>query len=242
MTEKIICIILAVVLLALVFILPKVLESNKTDKQPTTSAQATTQDPYEGLDVLELEDYPTEVKFPNDYLLVYERMDDSNIVIIEKGSNYLVEDTAENTYGGLFVTKEADTYYYRSLQRNGSWGNKSVINRSGSSYMENELTKDRWEYPKKFLIDLKKSFKDSGKNIYISTPEIIGGIKCEHYIVKSAWFEYNYWVHAKTNVTLKYSKVEVRFGERNTAFEITAQKFTDKPSFEGYLSEELIPD
>lgn len=240
MTEKVISIILLIIFLGLVFVVPKIMDSQKTEKPTTQPTQQTTKDIYAELDVLT--EFPEKVEFPKDYILSYERSDESQVVIIEKGSTYLVKDTANDTYGGLFVTIKDGKFYYRNLLAGGSWSNQGLINNQDASYMENELTKDRWEYPKKFVKDYTKDFKDSGKNVYVAEKEKIAGIECNHYLIKSAWFEYNYWVDPKTNITLKYSKVEVRFGERTTMFEITANKFSTKPSFAGHVPEDLMPE
>ncbi len=240
MTEKVISVLLLIVLLCLIFILPKVIESRQAEKPASPTVQTTTEDAYANLEILT--EFPEKVSFPKDYILSYERSDKSQIVIIEKGSTYLVKDTAEETYGGLFVTSKDGKFYYRNLLAGGSWSNQSPIANQDASYMENELTKDRWEYPKKFVRDYAKDFKDSEKNVYISDKEKIAGVECNHYLIKSAWFEYNYWVDPKTNLTLKYSKIEVRFGERTPVFEITATKFNTKPSFEGHVSEDIMPE
>lgn len=240
MTEKVISVILLIILLCLVFLLPKAMRSSGASKTTVAAAQTTTKDMYADLDVLT--EFPEEAVFPKDYILVYERSDKSQIVIIEKEMNYLVMDTSEDNYGGLLVTNEDGKYYFRNLLSGGKWSNSGLIQNKDSSYMENELTKDRWEYPKKFVKDFKEDFKDSGKNIYVDEAQEIAGVKCNHYIIRSAWFEYNYWVDPKTNITLKYSKLEVRFGERNTVFEIKATKFSTKPSFSGYIPEDIMPE
>lgn len=240
MTEKVISGILLIILLCLVFILPKVIDSRAESTPTNPTVQTTTEDIYADLEILE--EFPEKVTFPKDYILSYERRDKSQVFIIEKGSTYLVKDTAEDTYGGLFVTSKDGKFYYRNLLAGGNWGNQGLISNQDASYMENELTKDRWEYPKKFVKDFAKDFKDSGKNVYIADKEKIAGIECNHYVIKSAWFEYNYWVDPKTNLTLKYSKVEVRFGERTTVFEVTATKFSTKPSFEGHVPEDIMPE
>lgn len=240
MTERVIAVILLAVLLCLVFIFPKVMNKTGVAVEPTQVVQTTTESPYAGLE--KLTDFPTEANFPKDYILVYDRNDGSNIVIIEKGMNYLVKDSSKDSYGGLLVTNSDGKFYYRNLLTDGRWGNLSVVTNRGSDYMENDLTKDRWEYPKKFIKDIQNDFKDSGKSVYIGKKEKIAGVECNHYIIKSAWYEYNYWVHPKTNITLKYSKVEVRFGERKVSFEITASKFSNKPSFNGYVPDDINPD
>jgi hypothetical protein len=242
MSKKIITVLLVLVALFEILFLPKIVSrlTASRDKIEITT-QPTTEDPYANYKELDVKNYPKKANFPKNYMLVfYHELEDYETIIIEDGNEYLVLDTSYTGDSGLYVKRVAGSYFYRKYYAaTKKWTGWSPVDKdSKRDYMETTLTKDRWPFPKQFINDVTYTFEPSEKTLFIAGQEKIAKRKCTHYVTRSAWYEYEYWVDNITKITLQYKKTNIRFDENTVVDSFTTKKFSLKPKFDEYISDD----